>query len=102
MWIDFLNTNMCQIKWPEDANNIYIPQIGGYVSTDPLFIGWKTCTDSTADYIIYSLKVSETDISCVFSPLKYAMSNSNIILFKFRVLSVWRWNFSIGWSVWWL
>ena len=77
LWSDFLGTNIYKPSVNGYALGSYAPGIGNYISTNPLYIGWMTCTDSNANYIIHSIRVLNTNSSTVFNPYVNAVYNGN-------------------------
>ena len=77
LWSDYLEVNIYKPSSSGYALNSYVPGIGNYISTNPLYIGWVTCTDSNANYIIHSIRALTANSSTIFNPYANAVFNGS-------------------------
>ena len=63
---------------PSQAGSIqnqYTTGLTTYPPINSLYIGWKTCSDSTVNYIIHSIKITSDNSSSILSPTSNAATN---------------------------
>ena len=90
MWNSYFRCNFCQVSgWSGYTGNSLF---GGVYTSQALFIGWKTWTDSNVSYLIQSIHSTQTQISWVIDPIPNTLPNSKILnninheTFKFYLL----------------